>query len=162
MWVNMPYMDPMGYKSSNRNVSAILGRIPFLNYLLGWPTGGKGRHKLPFRITWFFLCKWVVLRFKMSIFRGVAKQDFRDGWYNPCEDPFLFQGMYQESNFSALTVTVPCGFPEDQKVFFGHVKLQKVSTLYQVFTKRISVHIKISTQSDQNTFQEVYMVQCCI
>ncbi len=26
---------------------AILGRIPLLNYLLGWPTGGKGRYKLP-------------------------------------------------------------------------------------------------------------------
>ena len=28
-------------------IKTILGRIPLLNYLLGWPTGGKGRYKLP-------------------------------------------------------------------------------------------------------------------
>ena len=36
---------------------AILGGIPLLNYHLGWPTGGKGRYKLPRiyldKLSWF-------------------------------------------------------------------------------------------------------------
>ena len=35
------------YYKSLTWIKVILGRIPLLNYLLGWPTGGKGRYKLP-------------------------------------------------------------------------------------------------------------------
>ena len=52
-------------------IKTILGRIPLLNYLLWWPTGGKGRYKLPRQ----FACAstWLI---PPSLTKDKAKQSF--------------------------------------------------------------------------------------